>query len=110
MADKIKLVRGDTRPQIKMTLTNEITGAPIDITGADLLFRFRETGTTEVLDIINGVVTDGENGEVVFLWNEDSLNVDPGEYEGEVEITFPSGEIQTVYDLLKFKLREDFAS
>jgi hypothetical protein len=31
-----------------------------------------------------------------------------GEYEGEVEITFADGQIQTVYDVLKFKVREDF--
>jgi hypothetical protein len=31
-----------------------------------------------------------------------------GDYEGEIQITFVDGTIQTVYDLLKFKLREDF--
>jgi hypothetical protein len=31
-----------------------------------------------------------------------------GDYEGEIQITFSDGTIQTVYDLLKFKLREDF--
>jgi hypothetical protein len=32
----------------------------------------------------------------------------PGDYEGEIEIIFGDGQIQTVYDLLKFKVREDF--
>jgi hypothetical protein len=36
------------------------------------------------------------------------LQGDPGDYEGEIEITFPDGQIQTVYDPLKFKVREDF--
>jgi hypothetical protein len=46
---------------------------------------------------------------VVFQWNPTTLSVPAGDYEGEIEVTFPSGGgIQTVYDLLKFKLREDF--
>jgi hypothetical protein len=31
-----------------------------------------------------------------------------GDYEGEIQITFSDGQIQTVYDLLKFKVRSDF--
>jgi len=31
-----------------------------------------------------------------------------GDYEGEIQITFADTTVQTVYDLLKFKLREDF--
>jgi hypothetical protein len=32
----------------------------------------------------------------------------PGDYEGEIEITFSDSQIQTVYDTLRFKVREDF--
>lgn len=109
MADKIKLVQGDTRPQIQVTLTDENTGAVIDITGATCLMKFRAVGSSDLVDTITGIVTDGPNGKVVFAWNANSLNVDAGDYEGEVEVTFPSGGgRQTVYDLLKFKVREDF--
>ena len=31
-----------------------------------------------------------------------------GLYEGEVEITDILGSVQTMYDLIKFKVREDF--
>jgi hypothetical protein len=31
-----------------------------------------------------------------------------GDFEGEIEITFGDGQIQTLYDVLKFKIREDF--
>jgi hypothetical protein len=31
-----------------------------------------------------------------------------GDYEGEIQVTFSNGGVQTVYDLLKFKMREDF--
>ncbi len=35
------------------------------------------------------------------------LNVNPGMYEGEVNIDF-NGAIQTVYDLMKFRVRDSF--
>lgn len=109
MAEKIKLVQGDTRPQISVTLTDDNTGLPIDITGATCLLKFRAVGATTLVDTLTGAVTNGAGGVVVFSWNNTTLNVDPGDYEGEVEVTFPAGQgKQTAYELLKFKVREDF--
>jgi hypothetical protein len=109
MTEKIRLVQGDTRPQLQCTLTDEITGAIINITGATCVLKFRASGATTLLDTLTGTVTDGAGGVVVFQWNSTTLDVPAGDYEGEIEVTFPSGGgIQTVYDLLKFKLREDF--
>ena len=108
MAEKIKLVRGDTRPQLQLTLTNELDDTAINITGANVLMRFRQAGSTTVLDTLTGVVTNGIGGKVIFLWNLNTLDVEAGDYEGEIEITFPSLEVQTVYELLKFRVRQDF--
>lgn len=110
MAEKIKLVQGDTRPALIITLTDETTGNPIAISGATPVLKFRAVGSTTTLSTITGVVTDGVNGVVAFYWASQptSLNVAAGEYEGEIEITFGDGQVQTVYDLLKFKVREDF--
>ena len=109
MSEKIKLVRGDTRPQLQLTLTDETTGLAINITGATVRLKFRAVGDTALIDTLTGIVTNGTAGQVAFLWNSTTLNVDGGEYEGEVEVTFPSGQgVQTVYEVLKFKVREDF--
>lgn len=108
MAEKIKLVRGDTRPQLQLTLTDSTDGSAINITGATVRLRFRAAGDTNVLSTITGIVTDGLAGKVVFLWPAGSLDVEPGDYEGEVEVTFTDTTVQTVYDLLKFKLRDQF--
>lgn len=109
MTEKIKLVRGDTRPQVKLTLTDETTGLPIDITGATVLMKFRAVGSTTLVDTLTGTVINGAAGVVVIPWNPTTLAVDAGDYEGEVEVTYSSGQgVQTVYDLLKFKVREDF--
>lgn len=109
MAEKIKLVQGDTRPQIQVTLTDQTTGYPIDITDATVLMKFRAVGETTLIDTLTGIVVSGQDGIVVFSWNPTTLNVDAGEYEGEIEVTFDAGAgVQSVYDLLKFKVREDF--
>jgi hypothetical protein len=106
MSEKIKLVAGDTRPQVKVTLTDDTTGDPIDIgVGGTVALHFRATGTDVVLFTVAGTVVDSVNGVVVFSWPPGSLDLDEGMYEGEIEITFPDGTSQTVYDLLNFKLR-----
>jgi hypothetical protein len=110
MAEKIRLVQGDTRPSLVTTLTDSTTGAAINITGATVRLKFRAAGSTSLQATLIGSVTDGANGVVVFYWSDEptSLNGDPGDYEGEIEITFSDTTVQTVYDLLKFKLRQDF--
>ncbi len=108
MAEKIKLVQGDTRPQIKVNLTEEDTGNIIDLTGATVTLHFRAVGGTTPLFSRAGVVTNAVQGEAVFIWQNGDLNLDAGEYEAEVEVYWAASNArQTVYDLLKFRLRED---
>lgn len=110
MSDKIKLVQGDTRPALVCNITDDTTGAPLVITGATIVLKFRLMGSTSLQATVPGTVTDGPNGQVVFYPASapTMLQGEPGEYEGEVEITFSDGQIQTVYDVLKFNVREDF--
>jgi hypothetical protein len=110
MAEKIRLVQGDTRPSLVTTLTDSTTGDAINITGATVRLKFRAAGATTLQATIVGTVTDGAAGTVVFDWSDEPTSLDgaPGDYEGEIEITFADSTIQTVYDLLKFKLRQDF--
>lgn len=110
MVEKIKLVQGDTRPTLVTTLTDSITGVPISLTGATVRLYFRAVGATTLTATLVGSVVDAANGIVSFFWTDSptALSGDAGDYEGEVEITFSDGGIQTVYDVLKFKLRQDF--
>lgn len=108
MTEKIKLVANDTRPQLRLTLTDETTGQPIDLTGSIVRMYFRQVGSEQILDTLLGVVTNPAAGEVIFMWKTNTLAVDPGEYEGEVEVTDALGGVQTMYELLKFKLRQGF--
>lgn len=104
-----KYVQGDTGPQLKITLTNETTNAAVDITGATITLHFRAAGETTVLFSRDFTITDATGGEAVLQWQANDLNQDAGAYEGEIEIVKSTGLRETVYDKLKFRIREDFA-
>ena len=107
--DLIYLVQGDvSRPQVQATITDENTGAVVDITGATPVMKFRMVGSTTLQATLTGIVTDGPNGVCVFEMTSTALSGDPGNYEGEIQITFSNGSIQSVYDPLRFRMREDF--
>jgi hypothetical protein len=111
MAEKIKLVQGDTLPSIKLTLTDPTSGAVIDVSNESTVVNvyFRAVGGTTVLSTLACTKeTDGTDGEVRFDFSGGALNVPAGPYEGEIEINF-NGNLQTVYEKLKFSVREDFA-
>jgi len=109
MAEKIKLVQNDTRPAIVCTLTDDVTGLPIGVSGATPRLKVREVGGTTLHATLTGVVTDGPNGVVVFYPALSPEMLDTaGDFEGEIEIEFSDGQFQTLYDILKFKIREDF--
>jgi hypothetical protein len=110
MTEKIKLVQGDTRPALVCNITDNTTGTAINITGATVRLKFRAAGADTLTATVIGSVTDGVNGQVAFYpaTAPEMLAGAPGDYEGEIEITFADGQIQTVYDLLKFKIRQDF--
>lgn len=111
MAEKIKLVQGDSLPSIKLTLTDPTDGVALDLSDSTTVVKvyFRAVGSAQVLSTITcSKVGGGTTGVVRFDFSGGVLNVPPGPYEGEIEIDF-DGSLQTVYDKLKFFVREDFA-
>lgn len=126
MNERMKLVRGDA-PGVLVSLTDEATGDPINIVGATPRLKFREEGTDTVLVTIEGGLltgreledgtidlaapydTAGSGGRCLFNFPVGSLNgLEPGNYEGEVELTLAGGATSTAYEILKFKIRGDF--
>lgn len=110
MSDVIKLVRNDTLPTIKLQLKDEFTSLPIDLSavGTSAQVKFREVGTTTVLSTISCSIVDGVNGIIQFDFSGGALNVEPGSYEGEVQLSFSGGGVQTLFDVLKFRVRDEF--
>jgi len=120
-SDTLYLVAGDTLPELTLTLKdsntaatgrnldadNSDTWAPIDVTGASVKLRIRALGSTSIKATLSCTVADGVAGEVITDFPEGTLD-EAGTFECEVEITFASGGVQTVYDLIKLKVRSDF--
>jgi len=109
MATIHKLVQGDTGPQFQITLTDEDSGAVIDLTGGTVTLHFRAVGSTTVLFSRLFTLTDAANGVATLQFNSGDLDQDAGRYEGEIEVVLASGVRETLYDRMKFRLREDFA-
>ena len=74
----IKLVVGDTLPELNFTLKDSNTAAAgktldpddnttwaaVNLTGSTVRFRIREVGSTSVLSTITATVTSAANGQV----------------------------------------------
>mgnify|MGYP000172396009 FL=1 len=111
MATSFKYVQGDTGPQIRVTLTEEDSGNAVDLAGATVTLHFRAAGEDSVLFSRAFYVNPdtAANGEAVLQWETNDLNQEAGAYEGEIEVVRSSGLRETLFDKLKFKIREDFA-
>jgi hypothetical protein len=130
----IKLVQGDTRPPLITSLSNDIISTesgvmetvPLNIANSTVVLKLRSVANTaHIIDIVTGtlltgyemangtvIVTPpydvpGSGGRVMFNWNDDSLSV-AGDIQGEIEITYQDLTVQTVYNIVKFKIREQF--
>ena len=117
----VKVVTGDTLPELTVALkdsntaasgqtldeNDSTTWAPIDLTGASVKLRIRAVGETTVLKTLTMSITDATGGKAATTYPSDTWTT-PGVFEGEVEITFGSGGMQTLYDLVKFNVRGDF--
>jgi hypothetical protein len=104
----IKLVRNDTGPQLRLTLTDSLTGSAVDLTGATVTLHLRAIDTTTVLLSRNATITAPLTGVAVVVWQTADLDLAAGEYEGEIETVLASGLRETIFDPLQFTVREDF--
>lgn len=104
----IKLVRNDTGPQLRLTLTDSLTGSAVDLTGATVTLHLRAVDTTTVLLSRNATIAAPLTGVAVIAWQATDLDLAAGEYEGEVETLLASGLRETIFDPLQFTIREDF--
>lgn len=110
MADVIKLVKGDEKPVIVLTLTDDVAGGALDLSAASTVVtvKFRAMGSTTLLSTISTTKLDsGTTGKVQFDFSGGVLDVDAGAYEGEIVVTYGS-DVHTVYDTLRFRLRDNF--
>ena len=120
-ASTIRVVKGDTLPELTLSLKdsntaasgqvldkeNSDTFAPVDVSGGTVRIRIRQIGETTILKTIVATITNATAGTVTMTFPSDTFP-DAGAYEAEVEFTKSNGDIQTVVDLIKFNVRDDF--
>lgn len=120
-SETLYLVQGDTLPQLKITVRDrnqaavgkvldpddQSTWALVNLTGSTVRLRVREIGADTVKSTLIGNNVAPEAGEVVFLFDSTTLDT-AGTFEGEIEYTAQNGAIQTVYELIKLQVREQF--
>ena len=117
----IKLVVGDTLPELNFTLKDSNTAAAgktldaddsttwaaVNLSGSTVRFRIREVGSTSVLSTITATITGASTGQVAVAFPSGTWTT-ACTFEGEIEHTTSGGGIQTVQDLIKFQVRDDF--
>lgn len=111
MSDPIKLVRGDNRPFIKVRLFQS-DGTLLDVSAEQIVvtINLRSVTTEDILSVLPCVkLNGGVGGEVRFNVPGATLDMVAGAYEGEVVVSF-NGDKQTVYDRLKFQVRNRFGT
>lgn len=107
----IRLVQNEPGPVVVLSLTDDATQSPIDLspagTSVALLFRDASTKTvlfTQPCNIIDG----GTTGLAEFSFSAVSLNIPLGSYQGVVEVTRSTGKVDRVRDVIEFRVRENF--
>lgn len=129
MATKIPLVQGDRSPSIFFSVKNR-SGVVVNLVGATVVLHFRAVGSPTVKEtltcsLIPGLDVDdgfggievnldapydvpGFGGRVQMDWNEFTLDT-AGEFEGELEVTFPNGRNQTAPKFSLYSVRPQIA-
>jgi hypothetical protein len=107
----IRLVTNDTAPQLRLTLTDSLTGSPINLSGgATVTLHFRKISTTTVLFSRQAIIpAPATSGIAIIAWQSGDLDVNEGQYEGEVEIVLQDGSRETIFTPLQFEVRKEFS-
>ena len=110
MTEIYTLVKKDTAPQIRATLTREDDGSVINFSGGTCVLKFRKKDTTNILFTLSAanVGDNFEDGIAIFSFSGTNLHHNAGYYEGEIEVTYASGVVETLYEILEFYIRDDF--
>ena len=88
-----KIQQHDTSPQLVGTLKDASDNA-IDLTGATVKFLMRRISSTTAKVDASATVIDEDAGRVKYVWQTGDTDT-AGTFQGEFEVTYTSGEIET---------------
>ena len=103
----LNLVEGNTAQQVKAVLTRSDTNAVQDLSGASVAMYFKKKGASSSLFTVtnSSSATDLSNGICYFSFGSSQLDVAEGFYQGEIEVTFSDGTVETLFDFIDFFVR-----
>ncbi len=105
----LKLVQNDTLPQLIINLTDKTDSSAIDLTNvSSIALKIKPIGGSVIKSSIpmyrTAPYTDGR----VFMDFPAGALDTAGTFTGEVELTYLTGAIQTVFDEIKLEVRGDY--
>lgn len=120
-SDTINLVSGDNLPELTVTLRDSNAPAPgkrldendpetwnpIDLTDCVVNMHMREVGEEEMEHEIPMLIVEPTGGLCKTMFPMGVLTR-AGIFEAEIEVVKGYGAVHTVYDLIKFKVRDQF--
>ena len=118
MATTLYFVQSDTLPQIKVTLTDEVTNTPRDLTGKTVTLHAKPSTGTGIKFSRAATwpgptgAADRAQGIAYIQWLDGDLNRPAGTYTAEIEIydsTVSPPTRETVYEVFNIVIREDIA-
>jgi hypothetical protein len=93
MADEFYMKAGDTLPTLDSTLLDP-EDHPRDLTDATVHLHLRVPGATTPVLVDTATVLSGVNGTVRYTWPAPQA-LAPGIYQGEWQVTFEDGNVET---------------
>ena len=107
MADPLKYVQNDSGPPLRATLIDLSTNLPVDVSnaGTTVRYKFRLKPDGAVTTIVATKPNGGADGVVSVAFSGGNFS-EAGWYEGEFEITFNTGIVQTSFDKVSKEVRE----
>lgn len=93
MAADFTVKKGDTTPVIQVTCKDQ-ADVVVDLTGSTIKFKMVERGSTTLKVDASATVVTALSGIVKYVWTAANLDT-AGRYDGEFEVTFAGGEIET---------------
>ena len=110
--DVISVVKNDTGTDLTTTLTRNDSSDPFDASGATVSLKIRKKGTTgTILSIPHDTNKSHRSlGQLVFSLEPflTHASVAAGFYEGEIEFVLADNKVISAFDLINFKVRDDF--
>ena len=105
------LVQGDTGTQIKVSLSRNGSSEEVDLTNSTISLKVRKENENTLAFTVAGLKTTNVNNEAVFRLGNNMIDIEPGRYEGEIQVVFSDNGTsleETVYETIKLYVREDF--